>query len=195
MLDTHGRKYVEPFIELISKIFIKYNIKANQITILAFIVGISSGLFIYFNYPFIACICLWISGILDAVDGKVARKDKNTTPWGTLMDITFDRMVEMSIVISLAMKFQNARIQLLILTVSILLSMTIFLTVGALSHQRGIKSFYYQAGIAERTEGFILFTLMIVFSKYLVFITNLFALLVFITALQRMFEAKKLFLK
>ncbi|MCT4618332.1 MAG: CDP-alcohol phosphatidyltransferase family protein [Marinisporobacter sp.] len=192
MLDTYGRKYAQPLIENVSKVFIKLNMRANHITILAFLIGISSGFFIYFDHYFVSCIVLWTSGLLDAVDGTVARREKDTSPWGTLMDITFDRIVEMSIVIGLAVKFPHARIQLLILTASILLSMTIFLTVGALSEKNGIKSFYYQAGIAERTEGFILFTGMILFRNYRIWIINLFTLVVAITAIQRMMEAKKL---
>jgi len=82
--------------------------------------------------------------------------------------------------------------ELLILMVAILLSMTIFLTVGALSDQRGIKSFYYQAGLAERTEGFLLSSLMILLSRYLRFFTLLYAGLVFFTAVQRMLEAKRI---
>ncbi|WZL73350.1 CDP-alcohol phosphatidyltransferase family protein [Clostridiaceae bacterium 35-E11] len=193
MLDTYGRKYVTPLIDTAAKPFIKLNIKANQVTVLALLIGISTGFFIFLQRPITACILLWISGLLDAVDGTVARKEKNMTAWGTLMDITFDRIVEMSVVIGLAIQFPQARMALLILTIAILFSMTIFLTVGALTQQKGIKSFYYQAGLTERTEGFILFTLMILVTNCLVGITYIYAVLVFITALQRMFEARRLF--
>lgn len=193
MLDTYGRKYVNPLIDIGSEFFLKLNINANQITLLGLIIGLFSSFFIYIGKPIIACIFLWISGYLDAVDGAMARKQKDTTAWGTLMDITFDRIVEMSMVIVLALRFPEARINLLLLTISILFSMTIFLTVAALSKQNGIKSFYYQAGLAERTEGFILFTFMILLSKWLIYVTNLFSFVVLITALQRMVEAKKIF--
>lgn len=193
MLDTYGRKYVTSLIDTAAKPFLKLNINANQVTILALAIGISVGPFIYLHRPITACILLWISGLLDAVDGTVARKEKNPTAWGTLMDITFDRMVEMSVVMGLAIRFPQARLALLILTIAILFSMTIFLTVGALTQQKGIKSFYYQAGITERTEGFILFTLMILLTNWLVAITYIYAALVLITALQRMLEARKLF--
>jgi CDP-diacylglycerol--glycerol-3-phosphate 3-phosphatidyltransferase len=195
MLDTYGRKYVNPLIDISSEFFLKLNINANQITLLGLIIGLFPSFFIYIEKPIIACIFLWISGYLDAVDGAVARKQKNTTAWGTLMDITFDRIVEMSMVIALALRFPQARIQLLLLTISILFSMTIFLTVGALSKQNGIKSFYYQAGLAERTEGFILFTLMVLLSKWLIYVINIFSIMVLITAVQRMMEAKKIFSK
>ena len=37
MLDTHGRKYVEPIIESVANAFINRNISANKVTVLAFV--------------------------------------------------------------------------------------------------------------------------------------------------------------
>ena len=92
----------------------------------------------------------------------------------------------------LGLKFVDVRYNLIVLTVCILMSMTIFLTVGALSEKKGVKSFYYQAGVAERSEGFIFFSLMILIPSYLGIITNIFSILIIITAIQRFFEAKRL---
>jgi CDP-diacylglycerol--glycerol-3-phosphate 3-phosphatidyltransferase len=192
MLDTYGRKYVNPIIDKAARGLMKANLKPNQVTGIAFFIGVLSGVFVYFDLSLIAVALLWFSGFLDAVDGAMARISKNTSAWGTLMDITFDRAVEMSIVVALALRFPEAGIYLLILTICILFSMTIFLTVGALSEQKGMKSFYYQAGLAERTEGFIMFSLMSLFTPWLGIITNLFSAAVLFTALQRMFEAKRI---
>ncbi|RDY66633.1 CDP-alcohol phosphatidyltransferase family protein, partial [Halobacillus trueperi] len=63
---------------------------------------------------------------------------------------------------------------LLLLSTSIIVSITIFLVVGAVSEKAGIKSFYYQAGVAERTEGFLLFSLMILFPQFLLWTTMIF---------------------
>lgn len=192
MLDTKGRKFVDPIINSTANIFLKLNLSANNITILAFLIGLSSSCFVYIDKPLISILILWLSGFLDAVDGSMARKCNKTSSWGALMDITFDRLVEISIIISLALKNPDIIIYLLILSTSIIFSMTVFLTVGALSTQKGIKSFYYQAGLAERTEGFILFSLMILFQNYLVYITSIFIIMIIITALQRMIEAYKI---
>lgn len=192
MLDTYGRKYVNPIIDKAARGLLKAKFKPNQVTVIAFLTGVLSGIFVYFDLSIIAVALLWFSGFLDAVDGAMARISKNTSAWGTLMDITFDRAVEMSIVVALALRFPETRIYLLILTICILFSMTIFLTVGALSEQKGTKSFYYQAGLAERTEGFIMFSLMSLFTSWLSIITNLFSAAVLFTALQRMFEAKRI---
>lgn len=191
MLDTHARKYVQPAVEKTADVLLKSGFTANGITKVAFVIGISSGFFIYLGQPLLAVIALWLSGYLDVVDGTMARKTK-PSPWGTLLDISFDRLVEIGVILGLAFRFPDSMWALLLLCASIVIAMTIFLTVGALSDNKGMKSFYYQAGLAERTEGFILFTLMIIFSTYLTAITLIFFAIQIFTISQRLAEARRI---
>lgn len=192
MLDTHARKYVQPIIDQTAKGFIYLGLTANQVTLIAFAIGLFAGVFVVLGLPIWAVIALWVSGFLDAVDGSIAREQNSMSAWGTLMDITFDRIVELSVIIGLALRYPQAQFLLLLLTGGIVFSMTVFLTVGALTDKKGMKSFYYQAGLAERTEGFILFTLMILLHDELVWMTGLYIFAVVFTALQRMLEAKRI---
>ena len=192
MLDTHARKYVNPIIELGAEFLLKLKLTPNNVTILALLLGVSTSIFLYFDMQIIAVTLLWVSGYLDAVDGAMARRSNSSSSFGTLLDIVSDRIVEVSIVLVLRLKFVDVRYNLIVLTVCILMSMTIFLTVGALSEKKGVKSFYYQAGVAERSEGFIFFSLMILIPSYLGIITNIFSILIIITAIQRFLEAKRL---
>ncbi len=192
MLDTHARKYVNPIIELGAKFLLKLKLTPNNVTILALLLGVSTSIFLYFDMQIIAVTLLWVSGYLDAVDGAMARRSNSSSSFGTLLDIVSDRIVEVSIVLVLGLKFVDVRYNLIVLTVCILMSMTIFLTVGALSEKKGVKSFYYQAGVVERSEGFIFFSLMILIPSYLGIITNIFSILIIITAIQRFLEAKRL---
>ena len=192
MLDTHARKYVNPIIELGAEFLLKLKLTPNNVTILALLLGVSTSIFLYFDMQIIAVTLLWVSGYLDAVDGAMARRSNSSSSFGTLLDIVSDRIVEVSIVLVLGLKFVDVRYNLIVLTVCILMSMTIFLTVGALSEKKGVKSFYSQAGVAERSEGFIFFSLMILIPSYLGIITNIFSILIIITAIQRFLEAKRL---
>ena len=192
MLDTHARKYVNPIIELGAEFLLRLKLTPNNVTILALLLGVSTSIFLYFDMQIIAVTLLWVSGYLDAVDGAMARRSNSSSSFGTLLDIVSDRIVEVSIVLVLGLKFVDVRYNLIVLTVCILMSMTIFLTVGALSEKKGVKSFYYQAGVAERSEGFIFFSLMILIPSYLGIITNIFSILIIITAIQRFLEAKRL---
>lgn len=191
MLDTHARKYVQPAIVSVAKWSLKEGLSPNLVTILAFVVGLaSSGLYVI-GEPIIAVLVLWFSGFLDAVDGTMARFTK-TSPFGTVMDITFDRIVEVAIILAIAIRNPEATLFLLVLAGSIIFSMTVFLTVGAVSEKAGIKSFYYQAGVAERSEGFILFSAMLLFPRFVVWITLLFILVETFTGIQRFFEARRI---
>ncbi|MFC7787104.1 MULTISPECIES: CDP-alcohol phosphatidyltransferase family protein [unclassified Rossellomorea] len=191
MLDTHARKWVQPSIEGTARLFLKRGLSANQVTLIAFIVGSATGLVYYFGFPILAVLLLWLSGFLDAVDGTMARLTK-PSPFGTVMDVTFDRIVEISVILGVAFIHPEIMWALLLLSVSIIISMTIFLTVGAVSEKQGMKSFYYQAGLAERTEGFILFSAMMIFPSIVLWTTLLFFAVELFTGLQRFLEAKRL---
>lgn len=192
MLDTYGRKYINPLIDFLAEKLLQKNLKPDHITLAGLMVGFSCFFCLAAGKNLPAFILLWLSGLLDTLDGAMARKIGKPTPWGTFMDITFDRLVEAGIILGLALKNPSSLLPLLVLTISILLSITIFLTVGALARQKGIKSFYYQAGLMERTEGFILFSLMILFPSHLTPITWIYASLIGITILQRTAEARKI---
>lgn len=191
MLDTHGRKYVQPIIKCFAAGFIRAGVSANQVTVMALILGLSVPLSIYLGYSLAGVILLWLSGLLDAVDGTIARS-KGSNLFGALMDITFDRVVEIGIMLVLAIKYPESNFLFFLLASSIIISMTIFLTVGTLSTKISEKSFYYQAGLAERTEGFIFFSGMILFPQYLNIIITVFILIIMVTAGQRMAEARKI---
>ncbi len=191
MLDTHGRKYFQPLIYQVARVFMKYNFSANQVTVIAFLLGISTGVFAFYGMGVIGVAIMWLSGLLDAVDGTIAR-ERGSTPFGTVLDMTFDRLVEIAVILGLAMRYPEQQFELLLLTCSIIFSMTVFLTTGMMAEKKGQKSFYYQAGVAERTEGFIFFSLMLLFPSYLQGITLIFFALIVFTALQRMREAARL---
>ena len=191
MLDTKGRKYVQPVIERIANILLKADFKADAVTAAGLITGLFSSIVYLYRFKIAAVILLWFSGLLDAVDGTMARKTK-TTAFGTLLDITSDRLVEISIIAAVSFKFPKYSFLNILLLSSIIISMTIFLTVGALSDKHSIKSFYYQPGFAERTEGFIFLSLMMLFDKYLDKIIIIFTASIIFTAVQRMLEAGKI---
>lgn len=192
MLDTHARKYVEPLIAVAARFFVARGFSANAVTWIAFLVGVTSGVWVFCGWTLFALFTLWLSGFLDAVDGSVARQTGSSSPWGTVLDVTFDRVVELSIIVGLALRFPEHIFLLLCLTGTIVVGMTIFLTVGAVTEKSGVKSFYYQAGLGERTEGFLLFSAMIAFPGALAPVTLIFIGVMVITMVQRLVEARRI---
>lgn len=191
MLDTMARHHLQPLIDRIGAWCVRRGIPANRITAAAFLVGAAAMPLLATGHPWAATAALWGSGVLDVLDGTKARLTARSAR-GTLMDITFDRLVEIGIILGLAVRVPQAHFPLLCLAVAIIFSITVFLTTGALAHRPTAKSFYYQPGIAERTEGFILFTAMMLWTGALVPITYVFVALEAATGLQRFAEAYRL---
>lgn len=185
MLDTHGRKMVQPVFDTIGKQLVKWKISPIQITIAALILGILSLTLLYFQLLLLAVITLWLSGILDVLDGTVARLSNQKSDLGALLDITFDRVIELGIIVVLAISAPGLQLMLVGLTASIVMSMTVFLTVGNFAKNYTEKSFYYQSGLIERTEGFVFFSLLMLLPSLRLVVGLVFMLVILITAIQR----------
>lgn len=189
MLDTYGRKYFDRLIMSFAKKLSQRDISPTTITYMALVIGILSSVFVYFNYPYLSILLLWTSGFLDTLDGKLARISNKVSDKGMLLDIFFDRIVEGGILLALAFKYPFLQLGIVTLFFAILLSITIFLISGSVIKNHSEKSFHYQAGLMERTEGFIFLTLAILF--YTPSIIYTFAFLIGITIIQRFIEVKK----
>lgn len=181
MLDTYGRKYVDKFIEPTAKLFDKIHWKPTHVMCLALVIGVAAAVTYTVSLPVVVPILLlWVSGYFDTVDGALARSTGHTTAIGTLLDIFFDRIVELLFILAFTLRSPDSVFGQLFSVCAIVLFMTIFLTSGALLENTGIKSFRNQTGLMERTDGFILFTVMMIPSekwKYLMRSINSFAVL------------------
>lgn len=188
MIDTHFRKYGNFIFERTGRTFISIGLTPKVVTILALGLGLCASGAFYFDNVWLSITLLWLSGFLDAVDGQMARILKTSSNTGALMDIVFDRVVELSFILVLGLKFPEDNFTFMLLLASIVLSMTVFLTVGALSNKSTEKAFYYQAGLMERTETFLFFTGLMIFSELVGVLALIFAICIFFTAGQRMVE-------
>jgi len=88
---------------LLAPLFIMTNISANKITFFSFLLGIISCLLIMSNYINAAIIIYIISGILDHVDGTVARFNDKASFFGRFIDgfsgIVLSTFIKLSITI------------------------------------------------------------------------------------------------
>ena len=93
MLDTHGRRFVRPVLEAIAQRCHRAGVSANALTVAGMVVGVGAAALVCAGYPAWGFVVLWLSGLVDAADGTLARMTK-PTPLGAILDITFDRVVE-----------------------------------------------------------------------------------------------------
>lgn len=190
MLDTHARRFVDPLIAALARGLKRLGLSANLVTILAMLLGVAAAAVVAGGSAWIGVGLLWLSGLLDATDGALARMTQST-PVGAILDITFDRVVEIAMIVALAWDFPEARLLLVILAGTIAIAMSLFLSIGAALRNTSVKSFHYPPGLGERTEAFICLSLMAADSERLILWTWVFEGVMVFTMVQRLRHAMR----
>jgi phosphatidylglycerophosphate synthase len=185
MIDSKLRSKIQPAFDYLSKFLISRNISPDTITLWALFSGLISSILIYNDNPISAIVLLWTSGFLDVIDGSVARLNGKSTKAGAFYDLIFDRIVEISIVVSLSLVHHEYSIFYILFLSAVIFNFSTFLAAGALIDNTGKKSMHYDSGIAERTETFIVFTIIIAVPSLTPIFLGFFNILIILTGIRR----------
>jgi archaetidylinositol phosphate synthase len=191
MLDTKARHLVQPLLDAIARSSQRLGISANALTVVGMLTGVVAAIFVLQGKPLVGFAVLWLSGLIDAADGTLARLTK-PSPLGAILDITFDRVVEIAVIVAIAYGRPDARLELLVLAGLIAIAMSLFLSIGAAVSNLSIKSFHYAPGLGERTEAFICLSLMILDGERLMLWIWVFVGVIAFTMVQRLLHVRAL---
>lgn len=185
MIDTKLRKFFQPIFAFLARPFVVLGIHPDAITLASFLLGIAASLAIGTGKTVLPLILLWVSGLLDVLDGTVARETGKSSRKGAYLDLVFDRMVESAIILSFYLLAPEHALAYLLFFVAVLFNFTTFIIAGALFANTGSKSMHYDNGLVERTETFIVFTLMVLFRQQVPTILLIFDIIIMITGILR----------
>jgi phosphatidylglycerophosphate synthase len=93
--------------ERMALVLSRLKLTPNTITGLALLAGMAAGLLFFLQRPFWAWLALFICGILDILDGKVAVLSNTKSAFGAILDSTLDRYSEFFIYLGLALHFRR----------------------------------------------------------------------------------------
>lgn len=161
---------------------------ANHITGFSGLMGLLIPLACLGKYPLLALLLLLLSGVLDALDGTLARLENNPSSIGIVYDIVSDRVVEWMMIFGLYLLAPHRDLACLLMLGSVLLCVTSFLVVGIVSNNHSNKGFHYSPGLMERPEAFFFWGSMLVFPQAFNGLAILFTLLVLYTTIKRIWE-------
>jgi phosphatidylglycerophosphate synthase len=188
MLDTLiNRAGSAPAVWLgnLARWFLDRGFSANRLTHLALATGVAAGMLFYFDHSWLAYAVLLISGLLDAVDGRVARLGPGPTPWGGVLDLTYDRIVEASVLLGVALPHPQRHVAALVLAATWYVNLCVFMAVGAASERHSEKLIHYPPGILERTEALIFALVVVAAPSFASAAMYVYAALGVLTACQR----------
>lgn len=80
----------------------------NTISLLASLVGVLAAFFFLLGHSATAGVILLLSGILDTLDGTVARLGERASKFGAILDSSLDRYVEMIVFMGITWHFRDS---------------------------------------------------------------------------------------
>jgi phosphatidylglycerophosphate synthase len=192
MLDRLAIRLLRPMLEGTAAALQKTGVRADQVTLVGFAVGIAAAVSIALAHPLIGLALMLASRLCDGLDGALARLDQPTDRGGFL-DITFDFLFYASIPLGFALADPpNNALPAAALLAAFIGTASSFLAFAALAAQRGMKSvaypdkgIYYLGGLTEATETLACFGLMCVWPMHFALFAWVFAALCVLTIATR----------
>ncbi len=133
---------------------IRWRVQPNTITVASVVVLFGSGTAFGLEYPKMGAFWLLISGVLDILDGKVARRGGTSSAFGAFFDSTLDRLGEAALFGGIAVYFvitSGQRWPIAGLSVSFLALAGSFLVSYTRARAEGL-GLECKVGIAQRPE-------------------------------------------
>jgi CDP-diacylglycerol--glycerol-3-phosphate 3-phosphatidyltransferase len=133
---------------------IRWRVHPNTITVASVVVLFGAGIAFGLERPRVGAFWLLISGILDILDGKVARRGGTSSAFGAFFDSTLDRLGEAALFSGIAVYFvitSGQRWPILGLGVSLLTIAGSFLVSYTRARAEGL-GLECSVGIAQRPE-------------------------------------------
>jgi len=195
MLDTwfnRAGSATDRFLNQSALVLIDIGVTAELLTYAGAAFGTLAGVFFYYGLDINGFACVLISGFLDAIDGRVARLGEGPTPWGGVLDLTFDRVVEASVLLGIAVPRPELHVPALVLAATWYINLCVFLAVGAASEKTGEKVIDYPPGILERGESLVFAFVVVALPSIADLAAYTYAILEVVTAAQRFSHGRRI---
>ncbi len=192
MFDAQLRTVIDRPLNAVGRLFARFGIGADVVTVTGFLCGLSGAVAIVFSEMWVALGLILLGRLLDGLDGAIARASKPTDRGGFL-DIALDFIFYGSVPLAFAMQnpWQNA-LPAAGLIASFYANGAVFLAFAIMAQKRGLetklqgeKSLYYVAGLAEGAETIAVFVAFCLFPQAFPWLAGLFALVCYVSAAAR----------
>jgi archaetidylinositol phosphate synthase len=187
MLDSFmaQRPALRSMHSFLARVLYQSGVHPNRATISACALGVAAGVLFARSHLALGIFTLGLSGMLDAVDGTIAREFEAVTPLGGVLDLTSDRIVEAVVLLGLIWQHSGLQLPAAVVLATWYVNITVFMATGA-ALGAGEKLIHYPPGLVERTEALIFFVLLAIAPIWGAYLCYAYAGLEAATAAQRL---------
>ncbi len=197
MLDTRARALTGPLLDRAAAPLAKAGVSPLLLTGLGWLVGVGACVAVVLGAWWVALV-LWLGNrLLDGLDGAVARHGSppgGPSELGGFLDIVADFSIYAGFVLAVAVRVPDARLACVALLVTYYVSGTAFLALSSVlerlggEQHRDQRSLRFVGGLAEGSETVVAYVVFTLLPAYAEQVAYAFAVLVAITAVQRVVE-------
>jgi len=196
MLDPVLRRWVDPPLNRAGAWLAERGASANAITMAGLAVGLLTLPLLADGHYGWALVVILLNRLIDGLDGAIARR-RGPTAFGGYLDIVCDMAFYAAVPLGFALANPTNALWAALLLASFVCTAASFLGRAVMAVERGetddgargLKSFFYAAGIIEGSETILAFVLFCLFPAAFPWLAGLFAALCFWTAAARVLAA------
>ena len=199
MIDAALQPLQQRLLQLPAQILTHLGIKADQITLFGFLLGLLVVPALAYQAYSLALLFLLLNRFADGLDGAVARL-REPTDRGAFLDISCDFFFYAIFPLGFALADPVNALPAAVLITSFVGTGSSFLAYAAIAAKRGDtamdfpqKGLYYLGGLTEGFETIILFISMCLFPMFFPQLAYFFAVACAVTAVSRWYQGWKLF--
>lgn len=198
MLDSRLRPLIDPPLNRVGRVLAARGIKADHVTLAGLAFGLLAALILAFggDGPW-ALLPLLAGRLADGLDGAIARATRKTD-FGGYLDIGCDFVFYGAVPLAFALRDPVNALPAAFLLFAFYVNAASFLGFAALAARRGLetraqgeKSLYYAAGLLEGAETIALFAAFCLWPGLFAPLAWGFGVLCLITAVSRLFWARR----
>ena len=192
MLDRWSLNFIKPPLNAIASAAVKRGIRADQVTVIGFFIGLLGVPAIAFEHYALGLLFILINRVFDGLDGAIARQTRATNR-GAYLDIVLDFIFYAAVIFAFAMAdpSKNA-LAAAALLFSFMGTGSSFLAFAILAERLSLssmiypnKGFFYLNGITEGTETILFFVAMCLLPHYFALLAWVFFGLCILTTITR----------
>lgn len=191
MFDALLRPVIDPPLNGIGRVLARAGLTANQLTIVAVVVGFANVAALSYGNTVLAIGLIMLNRLLDGLDGAVARV-RGPSDLGGYLDIVCDFIFYTGVPVGFAIADPANALAAAVLLATFTVTGVSFLAYAAVaaklgreSTAHGRKSFFYSTGLAEGTETIVVFLAMCLWPAAFTTIAYIYAGLCVLTVMQR----------